>query len=219
MIDTHTQSRFLYKHVIFTVPLDCVCSLGMRVCVACDELHETTTHTRIPCEHTQFEGTAKMTWIYGILKCVCVSIVYVLLNRWFSFCFSLLFSVGELTKVIRLFLSLCLSCLVTQAGEKRLCSKPLRVHLNFALLRRCRQVRRPRSAPLGGLEEAGAPHMPAAGDGPAEAPAADTGAATPERKVWAKQLGESAHLPTLRPQKGPQVPTRKTSTDFLPVPE
>jgi hypothetical protein len=44
-IDTHAQFGFHYNQVTFTVPLNCVCSHGMRVCVTCNEIDDPHTHS------------------------------------------------------------------------------------------------------------------------------------------------------------------------------
>jgi hypothetical protein len=76
-IDTHTHSELLFKHVILTVPLTCVCSHEMRVWVtSLTGPMKFVTHTRIPCKHTQFGGAATMMSFKRSSECACVSIVY-----------------------------------------------------------------------------------------------------------------------------------------------
>jgi hypothetical protein len=82
-IDTHTQSRFPYIHIIFAVPSNCVCSHGMGVWVV--ELitiykRHTDTHTHSTWAHTVQRHSENDMVIGKSGLSVCVSIVYAVLH-------------------------------------------------------------------------------------------------------------------------------------------
>ncbi len=78
-IDTHALSELLLKQVIVAVPPNCMCLHEMCVWVASvTGPMKLVAHTRIPCKHTQFGGTATMTSLKRSSECACVSIVYAL---------------------------------------------------------------------------------------------------------------------------------------------